>query len=455
LNTTPPTDHAVPPIELAERRTRVLTGLPADALVLVRGGRPAPAMRRFRQSNDFAYLTDLSVPGAYLLLDARSGESMIYLAHRDPQRERSDGPMLGAEDAAEVAVRTGVTRVAGIERLAADLGGVLFRGPRPVYLPLAPEEGPGVTRDSALAAAAWAAADPFDDLPDPAAALGDALRRRFPQLEVRDLSPVLDGLRLRKSEHELGRLRGAARLCGLAVIEAMRSTAPGVHEHELEAIADFVYRQGGAGGSGYEAIIAGGTNAWYGHYNANDAELCDGDLVLMDYAPDYLGYTSDIGRMWPVNGRYSNWQRELYGFVLAYHSELLARIVPGRTPDEILDDAAAAMRERIDATTFSKPHYREAAEDSLVFRGHLSHPVGMAVHDVGSYRGRPLEPGLVFAVDPMIWVHAERLYVRVEDTVAVTQDGIENLTGFVPRAFDDVERLMGEPGLLQAWTSRS
>jgi Xaa-Pro aminopeptidase len=159
--------------------------------------------------------------------------------------------------------------------------------------------------------------------------------------------------------------------------------------------------------------------------------------------------------MWPVDGRYSAWQRELYGFVLDYHDELLARIAPGRTPDEVMDGAAEAMRARIDATTYSRPHYRTAIEGALAFRGHLSHPVGMAVHDVGDYRGRPLEPGLVFAVDPMIWVPEDRQYVRVEDTIAVTANGLENLTGFVPRAMDDVERLQAEPGLLQWWTDRS
>jgi Xaa-Pro aminopeptidase len=112
------------------------------------------------------------------------------------------------------------------------------------------------------------------------------------------------------------------------------------------------------------------------------------------------------------------------------------------------------MRTRIEATRFSKPHYTTAVEGALSFRGHLSHPVGMAVHDVGDYRGRPLAPGLVFSVDPMIWVPEERLYVRVEDTVVVTVDGVENLTGFVPLELDDVERLMTERGLLQWWKTR-
>jgi Xaa-Pro aminopeptidase len=233
------------------------------------------------------------------------------------------------------------------------------------------------------------------------------------------------------------------------VIEAMRSTAPGVREHELVAVADLVFLRGGARGGAYGPIVAGGANAWYGHYSANDADLRAGDLVLMDYAPDLAYYTSDIGRMWPVAGVYAPWQRELYGFVLDLHRELLARIRPGATAEEILDGAAAAMWPRIEATGFSEPEYRRAAEAALVFPGHLSHPVGMADHDVGDYRGGPLEPGLVFAVDPMIWVHERRLYVRVEDTVAVTEDGVESLTGFVPLELDDVERTMREPGLLQ------
>jgi Xaa-Pro aminopeptidase len=324
-----------------------------------------------------------------------------------------------------------------------------------VYTPLAPAETEAVSRDSALAAAAWSAGDPLDDSPVIEGALVMAVTNRFPQAEVRDLSPFLDAARLLKSEHELELMRRAARLCGDAVVEAMRSTEPGVHEYELEAIADFVYRQGGARGSSYSAIVAGGLNAWHGHYSANDAELRDGDLVLMDYAPDFAYYTSDIGRMWPVNGRYSETQRELYGFVVAYHGELLARIRPGATPEEILAGAADAMRARLRDEGASTPRYRAAFEDAFEFAGHLSHPVGMAVHDVGDYRSRPLEPGLVFSVDPMIWIPDERLYVRVEDTVAVTEDGVENLTGFVPLALDDVEALMQQPGLLQHWRHRS
>jgi Xaa-Pro aminopeptidase len=409
-------------------------------------------MRRFRQTNEFWYLTGLEAPGAYVLLDARTHETTLYVPHRDPVRERSDGPVPAWEDADEIVARTGVDRVAAPERIATDLAALLFRSPRPVFVPFAPAEGDAVSRDSALGAAAWTASDPFRDDGGGDGSIALGLARRFPQADVRDVSPFLDACRLHKSAFELELLRRAARVCGDAVMEAMRSTAPGVHEYELEAVADFVFRQAGAHGPGYAAIVAGGTNAWHGHYSANDAPLRDGDLVLMDYAPDLDYYTSDIGRMWPVNGHYSRPQRELYGFVVAYHRELVSRIHPGATAGDILAEAADAMRSYLRENDPSKPHYRAAFEAAFQFQGHLSHPVGMAVHDVGDYRSAPLQAGLVFSVDPMIWVPDERLYVRVEDTVAVTDDGVENLTGFVPLELDEVESLMDERGLLQAWS---
>jgi hypothetical protein len=182
----------------------------------------------------------------------------------------------------------------------------------------------------------------------------------------------------------------------------------------------------------------------------NTRTLQDGDLVLMDYAPDYGYYVSDIGRVWPVNGKYSDWQRELLGFVLEYHKAVLARIRPGVTPDEIMEEARKAMEPVFARTKFSKPIYEQAAR-RLVERGGgvFSHTVGMAVHDVATYHGGPLKPGQVFAVDPQLWVREENLYLRYEDTVVVTATGVENFTHFLPRELDDLERIVADKGIVQ------
>jgi Xaa-Pro aminopeptidase len=152
--------------------------------------------------------------------------------------------------------------------------------------------------------------------------------------------------------------------------------------------------------------------------------LQDGDLVLMDYAPDYRYYVSDIGRVFPVNGKYSPWQRELLQFVLEYHKAVMTRVRPGVTPMQIRQEAAKAMDAVFARTTFSKPIYERAARNLVATGGGVfSHTVGMAVHDVGSYAGAPLEPGQVFSIDPQLRVPEENLYLRYEDTIVVTDSG--------------------------------
>ena len=210
-------------------------------------------------------------------------------------------------------------------------------------------------------------------------------------------------------------------------------------------MADYVFSTLGAQGPGYRAIVASGANIWNPHYFRNNCRLQDGDLVLMDYAPDVGYYTSDIGRMWPVSGRYSPLQRELYGFMVEYHKTLLELIRPGVSADQIHSEAAARMAPLVESTRWSKPIYEQAARNTLTYTGHLSHGVGMAVHDVGDYRAEPLAPGVVFALDPQMWVPEEQLYIRVEDTVAVTESGVEILTAAAPLELDDVEAHMRTP----------
>ncbi len=168
-----------------------------------------------------------------------------------------------------------------------------------------------------------------------------------------------------------------------------------------------------------------------------------------DCAPDYGGYTSDIGRMWPVNGKYAPWQRELYGFIVEYHKVLLETIRPGVMASQVTDEASRKMKEVFEKTKFSKPCYENAARKTLEFRGHLSHSVGLHVHDGGNYGLEPLAPGIVFAIDPQMWVPEEKLYIRSEDTIVITENGIENLTKLAPLELDDVEKLMQEDGMFQ------
>ena len=391
--------------EFSKRRESLMNQVEDEAIVIIIGKLKEHELETFRQSNNFFYMSGVEVPGAILTI--QSSETTLYLPAHDPQEERTEGPRLNADRPDQVAELTGVSRVRHLSDLEKDLSTAKL-----VYT----------------------------DQPN--------MEEICPDAETRPLSPFLRSMRMIKSSEEIEVMRTAGQLTAMAVTEAMRSTRVGLIEYQLGAIADYVFRLNGARGGGYPAIIASGPNAWYGHYFQNNSLLTDGDLILMDYAPDYAQYTSDIGRMWPVNGTFTSDQRQLYGFIVEYHKALLKRIGPGEMATAIMDQTAIEMKALINQMTFTKSHYEKAVRDALEFRGHLSHSVGMDVHDHGNYREQPLQPGLVFSVDPMIWVPEEKLYIRVEDTVLVTENGIDNLTQMAPLELDDVEETMKSTGMI-------
>ncbi len=440
-----------PKEEFTERRAKLYEKIGKNAIAVVQGAKGTADFNVFRQSNDFYYLTGLETPHAYLVLDGRTQRSSVYLPHRDAGREANEGKILSAEDGELIKDLTGIDQVRSIESLSLDLVGKgLLRPPAPLlFTPLSPAEIGTDSRDELLNEQARVSSNPWDGTPSREARFRELLNLRVPQFEVRDLSPILDGLRNIKSTTEIDVIRKATEIAGLAIIEAMRSTEPGVYEYQLDAAAKYIFYLHGSRGDGYASIIGGGSNGYMGHYFRKTDKLKDGELVLMDYAPDYRYYTSDVTRMWPVNGKYTKGQRALTDFILAYRDALFKYIRPGVTSDFVLDSAAKDMAQYLTGATFENASHLKAVTEALKFRGHFQHPVGMAVHDVGLVRGVKLEAGMVFTIDPMIWIHEERLYVRIEDVVVVTADGAENLSAFVPSKIEDIERIMVEKGLIQ------
>jgi len=437
--------------EFAQRRSKIFDAMGNNAIAVIQGASGLPGFSVFRQSNTFYYLTGLESSHAYLLLNGKNKQATVYLPHRDVATENNQGKVLSAEDSELVKQLVGVEHVKGIEFLSADLVGTgLIRPPAPLlFTELSPAENGNDSRDELLYAQARTSADPWDGQPAREAMFIQKLRERVPQFEIRDLSPILDAMRVIKSPKEIELIRKATQIAGLGIIEAMRSSQPGAYEFQLDAAAKYIFHLHGARGDGYSSIIGGGTNAYMGHYFHKTDVLKDGDLVLMDYAPDYHYYTSDVTRIWPVNGKFTNEQKELYNFIVAYRDALFKYIKPGVTSNEVLDKAAADMKQYLVGKKFVKPAHLKAVEEGLTFRGHFQHPVGMAVHDVGHVHGIPLQPGMVFTIDPMIWIPEERLYIRIEDMALITDDGVENLSAFVPSKLEDVEATIKEKGLTE------
>jgi Xaa-Pro aminopeptidase len=446
-----------PPEEFAARRAAVYDAIGPAAIAVVQGA-PSPAgYTRFRQANDFYYLCGVESPHAYLLLDGERRRATVYLPHRNEARERGEGKLLAAEDAELVRKLAGLDEVAASEALGEQLARLTRTAGRALYTSLAPAEGAAMSRDLALRAVADAAADPWDGLAAREGRFVALLRTRFPRFDLRDLSPVLDRLRLIKSPREIALIERATRLAGLAILEAMRSTEPGLHEHELDAVGKFVFFRNGAQGEAYYSLIASGPNAYFPHYNAGRRQMGDGELLLMDFAPDVGYYMSDVTRMWPVNGRFNDWQRELYGFYLGCYRAILSAIRPGETASAIKTRAAEAMERLLAGTRFSKPIYEDAARefvkgyrDGSAAGARLGHWVGMATHDVGDDTG-PLRAGMVFTIEPALRVPEERIYIRLEDLIVIRDDKGEVVSAWLPADMAEIETVMREPGILQRY----
>ena len=383
-----------PPEEFRARWQKVFEAIGKEAVAVVQGAPLASGFVVPRQSNTFYYLCGIETPGAYLVLDGRARRVTLFLPPRNERLERNEGKVLSAEDAEAVTKMVGVDAVQPTTAMVGDwpIGSERVAA---IYAEFAPAEGWAESRYELETAAAAIAADYWDGRPPRHAQFLQLLRTRHPRVDVRDINPILDAMRIVKSPREVALVRRASQLAGLGILAAIRSTEPGVWEYQLDAAARYVFQVNGARLDAYRSITASGIeNINNGHYWRNSRQVQDGDLVLMDYAPDYRYYVSDVTRMWPANGRFAPWQRELLQFVLEDRNAVLPRIRPGRTPDEILADVREAMAPVLARTKFSKPLY-EAAARKLVETGGgvLSHPVGLTVHDVGSYRRGPLQVG--------------------------------------------------------------
>src|SRR5262249_46115891 len=267
-----------PPEEFAARRAGVYKAIGESGMAVIQGA-PSPAgYTRFRQSNEFYYLCGIESPHAYLLLDGSAKRAALYLPHRNEARERAEGKLLSAEDADLIKGLSGVDAVYGSDLLVEHLARAARANGRVIFTPFSPAEGFAMSRDLAMRVIGDYAADPFDGRPSREGAFVQLLRARFPQFEVRDLSPALDNLRLIKSPREIALIKKATRLSGLALMEGMRSTKPGVYERELDAMAKYVFYRNGAQGEAYYSLIASSRNAWYPHYNAGKRRMEDGDF---------------------------------------------------------------------------------------------------------------------------------------------------------------------------------
>lgn len=429
--------------EFDRRRRAFLQVLGRGGIAILPAAREAIRNRDvhypFRQSSDFAYLTGFPEPDAVAVLvpGRKEGELILFCRPRDPEREQWDGLRAGVEGAV---ADYGADQAFPLGDLDTRMPGLIDGRARLCY-----PVGADPTFDARVMG--WVNQ-----------VRAQVRKGASPPDTFVTIESLLHEQRLRKSPAELRVMRRAARISAEAHRHLMRICRPGRRESELES--EFLHHCAGQGArwQAYQPIVGGGANACVLHYVANDAELQDGDLVLIDAGCELDGYASDITRTFPVNGRFSQPQRELYALVLEAQAAAIAKARPGNRWNEPHEAALRVLtrgltRLGILSGKLGTLLKEEAYKPYYMHR--TGHWLGMDVHDVGSYkregRWRTLEPGMVLTVEPGLYMPAteavpepyRRIGIRIEDDVLITEDGNEVLSAAAPKDPDAIEDLMG------------
>ena len=391
----------------------------------------------YRFDSYFYYLTGFPEPEAVLVLIAgASPKAILFCREKHPERELWEGFRYGPQAAREA---FGFDEAYPIAELDAKLPQLLANQPALHYAP-----GMDAAWDARVMR--W-----LNDV--------RALARTgvAAPAEIRDLRVTLDAMRLVKDDQELALMRRAAEISAGAHVRAMRATRPAKMEYEIEAELLYEFRRHGSQFPAYWPIVAGGASACILHYRENDKPLEDGTLLLIDAGCELDGYAADITRTFPVGGRYSGPQREIYELVLAAQLAAIAEVKPG-APWNAPHDAAVKVLAQgfIDLGLCQGPldAVLEKEDYKRFYMHRTGHWLGLDVHDAGDYKEggawKPLRPGMTLTVEPGCYVRPaesvpERFWnigVRIEDDALVTADGCEILTAGAPKLVDDVEALM-------------
>ena len=435
------------------RRARLAAGMAPGAVAVLA---TAPEALRngdseypYRHDSYFYYLTGFAEPESVLVLVAARGDvparSILFCREKNVEREIWEGFRHGPAAAREA---FGFDEAYPIAELDAQMARLLADVPALYYA-----NAHSAAFDAQVAG--WLKA-----------VRAQSRSGIVAPARIEHLLPLLDEMRLLKDESEQALMAKSASIAGAAHLRAMRAAKPGMFEYEIEAELLYAFRKQGAQFPAYTPIVASGTNACILHYNANNAQTKDGDLVLIDAGCEFDSYASDITRTFPVNGRFSAPQKTLYELVLRAQDAALAAIRPGRPYSDFHDAAVKVLAEgMLELGLLDKGKFG-SVENVLAERAHTQfymhgtgHWLGLDVHDAGAYRdlavegkpSRPLLAGMALTVEPGIYVRPApgvpeqfwNIGIRIEDDVIVAETGARVLTGAAPKTVAEIEALMG------------
>ncbi|BCW94821.1 MAG: aminopeptidase P family protein [Fimbriimonadales bacterium] len=404
-----PTLWGIPVSEYAQRREQLRQTLESDQIAIFASETSPPTRMRFRQDNNFMYLTGLEAMNSVLVIlpdDSPLEERVVLFLPRQSRVSRLfEGPLPEPND--QTRRETGIEDIRERSELSAFLAEALKVHPRVL-----------VNRPARTL-------------------LTDAIREANPEAQITSVDRLMAPMRVVKSPAEIALLRKAVAASIAGHRALAQRLAPGVYEYELEGAAQEAFRRHGSEREGYPMIIGSGPNACILHYNANKRQVQANELVLVDIGAEYSYYTADITRTYPASGKFTPRQRELYIAVLDAMKYAEKEAKPGITLRELHQKVVEFFRNH--KLRAKDENGNEQTLDRFFVHG-LSHMMGMDVHDLDP--NQPLRPGMVFTIEPGLYIPSEGIGIRIEDDYLVTESGVENLSRALPREPDAVERMV-------------
>lgn len=412
----------IPQAEYRARRQKLLDQI-KDGVVVLIGAREEDLgeVGRFRQHNDFMYLTGVQTPAAYLILvpagtvAGKPPSETVFIPARDMTHEKWTGVQIGPGEEAErlFGLREVAASTAFKDRLAELVAPVEGKPAPKIYTVIPTGPGADTSRESRFV---------------------EMLHQTFPNHQVVDVSKTIGEMRKVKSPSEIELLQKAVDISNEGHREIVRAIKPGAFEYEAQAALEAVWTRMGSERPGYPSIVGSGINGTILHYNENRKRIEAGELVVVDAAAEYSYYTADITRTYPASGKFTPRQREVYQLVLDAQRAAEKAYAPGKSSMKDIQDAA---REVMKASPVRDKHGKTL---EIYFIHGLGHWIGMDVHDTGAYGVLPA--GSVITIEPGIYLPEEGFGVRIEDDYLVTDKGLVKLSAKLPSEPDEIERMM-------------
>ncbi|PFX93023.1 Xaa-Pro dipeptidase [Bacillus mycoides] len=408
----------------AQNRERLVNTLPDESITILFAGQAphmsADAHYKFVPNRNFYYLTGIDEPNVIFMLKkfGNSVEETLFIEKSDPVMEKWDGKTVSKEDAEQI---SGIKKVVYIESFEKTMANTLFtENVKHLYLDLERREWKG-TETKTLAFAKY-------------------VREQYPHVLIGNVYPHICELRVFKTEEEIEIIKEAIVVTKEGIYNVLKHAKADVMEYELEAHFDFTLKSSGIKHHAFNTILASGKNATVLHYEDNDAQIQNGDLVLLDLGAQKDYYNADISYTFPASGTFSSRQKQIYNIVLKALKETTELIKPGLKFTALNEHTKKVLAEECKAIGL----IQEDEELSKYYYHGVSHFLGLDTHDVGTYKDRVLEEGMVITIEPGLYIEEESIGIRIEDDILITKDGYENLSKDIIRTVEEIEEFMRE-----------